>query len=181
MENQDREIARLLSGKGLSWIELSENKKELARKVFSLAKARIDRIAELSEQIKELKFSKQSIAKEIGVSRKTIGSNNPEIAILADLLVNKGKAYWLSYRPNSDSNTIEIMKRRLDLLYARDNELVAKDEQYKKLKDQYDLKEKQYNKVKNDRDELNKKVERLEFELTKFLTPFSGTSGSTKN
>lgn len=183
MENKDREIARLLAGKGISWNELSDNKKELVRKVYAIASPKLERLAELSQEIDKLKFGKQSLAEEIGISRKTLGSNNPEIAALIEMLVKKGKYYWGTTKTkNIQGEKNEELKKKIELLYARDCELIEKDNECKKLQKEIEARQKQYEKIKKEKEELEIKLDEQAKTLTESYRPFiENTKNNKKN
>lgn len=182
MENKDRELARLLVCEGISWNELSDNKKELLRKVYAIASPKLEKLAELSQQINELKFGKQSLAAEIGINRKTLGSNNPEVSAIIELLVKKGQTYWgASKTKNKPSEEIEELKKKLELLYARDVELVQKNNEILGLKKEIEARIKQYEKLKKEKEELERNNREQALEFSKKLTPIIGKKGGNAN
>lgn len=182
MESKDREIARLLAAKGISWNDLSNKKIELIRKVYDITVPKLEKLAELSQQIEVLKFGKQSISEELGINRKTLGSNNPEVSALIDLLVKKGQAYWgASKTKNKPSEEIEELKKKLELLYARDVELVQKNNEILGLKKEIEARKKQYEKLKKEKEELERNNREQALEFSKKLTPIIGKKGGNAN
>lgn len=178
MEKKDRELAGIFAVKGISWNELTETKKKLARKVYYAALPRLEKLKELSEQIEQYKFNKHTLAEELKISRKTLGSNNPEIAILIETLVKKSQTYHQSVRSSSDLKAeIDALKKRIDQLVARDCELIKKDEMYRNLEKEKKLREKQYDSLKNDYDKLKNKYEKVAEALPSSLGILNGKNG----
>ena len=175
MEKKDRELASIFAGKGVSWNELTENKKSLARRVYDAALPRLNKLKELSEQIEQYKFNKLTLAEELKINRKTLGSNNPEIAVLIETLVRKGQTYHPTAKSSSALKAeIEALKKRIELLHARDWELVKKDNDCRELQKNINLQQTQYNELKKKYDELEMKYQDLQLQLEDLLKPIKG-------
>ena len=174
MGNQeDRKIARLLLTKGISWNDMSDSRKELARKVYRLCSAKLENLAELNEQIKQLKFNKRSIAAELGMDHKTLGTNNPEVSAIQDILIEEGKKHW-SNSMSSERNTIAELNEEIKLLYERDIELIKMDIEIRKKDDEIKARERQYEDMKTQRDEWKQKYEDLFFQTSRGVQSLGG-------
>ncbi|MBR5174489.1 MAG: hypothetical protein IKW89_00995 [Bacteroidales bacterium] len=160
MENkEDRQIARMLLGKNYAWSDLSENKKNLARKVYSICSSKIEKLSELFSQIRQLKFSKRSLADELGTTRKTLGSNNPEVSFLIDKFIEQGKEYW-ALTSKADEDAPDFLETRKAVI-ANDCELVEKDNIIRELTKELQARKRQKESIESERDEWRGKYEAL--------------------
>lgn len=146
-QQEDRKIARLLLEKGISWNDLSDAKKNLARRVYSLCSKKLEELESLDQQFKRNKFTKSSLATELGVNRRTLATHNPEVSVLVDLLIENGKRYW-AVSSQSDKKEKSVLEERIQLLLKRDCELVQKEHELAELKKELEARERQYNDLK---------------------------------
>lgn len=173
METKDREIARVFAGKGISWNDLSEAKKELARKVYAVVKPKLDKLQELTSQIEDLKFNKVSLADELHINRKTLGSNNPEIAVLIATLMEQEKTMRPKMKPSSDLKAQnEALREQINKLLERDVEKVRLYHDNLELKKKLELEQRQKDYYKKQIEELKANPELEEYAKT--VTSFGG-------
>lgn len=170
METKDREIARMLSGKGISWNNLTEKKKKEAKRVFDVASGKIEKIKALREEIEQYRFNKNTLAEELGLNRKTIGSNNPEIAALVDLFIQKQKD--LIYRTpieKKSNDKVNALEETIEKLMARDCESVELDNKYRELKKELKAVEGQRDAYLKEKLSIKKEMEELEKKYKKTI------------
>ncbi len=153
-QQEDRQVAKLLLEIGFSWNELSEAKKKLARRVYFLCSKKLDELYNLDLQIKQNKFTKSSLADELGVNRRTLATHNPEISALVDFMIEKGKRYWLSSSSSSDKKESLVLEERIQLLLKRDCELIQKEHELNELKKELEARDKQYKDLKKKYDDV---------------------------
>lgn len=173
---EDRQIAKLLLAKGIIWSDLTEAKKSLARRVYALCAKKLDNLENLDSQIKRNKYTKSSLANELQVNRRTLATHNPEISVLVDLLIEKGKRYWSVV--SSDKKEVHVLEERIRLLLARDCELVKKEHEVRGLQKELELRKKQYEDKKKEYDDL---MEQYQKALRRPFPPFSDTDGQIKS
>ena len=157
--NEDRQIARMLLENNYAWSSLSDNKKNLLRKVFAKCSSKIEQLSELFSQIRQLKFSKRSLADELGTTRKTLGSNNPEVSFLIDKFIEQGKEYW-ALTTKADEDAPDFMEKR-NAVIANDCELVEKEKKLRELTKELEARKRQKESVERERDEWRCKYEAL--------------------
>ena len=172
-QQEDRKIAKLLLENNVSWHELSEAKKNLARKVYALCTQKLQALEELDLQIKQNKFSKSSLAEELGINRKTLATHNPEVSILVDMFIKKGKRYWTvsSSAEKQDEESFEelledssevlpenllvkLPKTMQILISKRDTRLVKKNHECRELENELKAYKGRYDKLKKDYEDL---------------------------
>ena len=183
MEKQDRIIARLMSENGISWNDLSERKKELARRVYKSASSKLEELKILSKRIDENRFTKLSVAKEMGVDKKTIGINNPEVSLLLNALIKEEQGY-LHFSPSATlhhDEEIQALKKKLELLYARDSELVEMENKCREYESELKLRKKQYEQVKKEKQELEKQLELKNSSFNDTLLTYSEKNSKKPN
>lgn len=179
MEKKDRELASIFAGRGISWNELTESRKQLARKVYDAALPRLEKLKELSEQIEQYKFNKLILAEELKINRKTLGSNNPEISVLIETLVKKSQTYHTTVKSTSDlKEEIEALKKEISLLVARDCELVKKDEECRKFQKEIESRKTQYDSLKKKEEELEAKYNEALLQIQEQLKLMQGRRGN---
>lgn len=160
MENkEDRQIARMLIEKNIAWTDLSENKKNLARRVYAKCSSKIEQLSELFSQIRQLKFSKRSLAVELGITRKTLGSNNPEVSFLIDQFIEQGKEYW-ALTTKADEDAPNFWEKRNEVI-EKDCELVEKNNELCELQRELKARNRQKEAIEKERDEWKSKYDSL--------------------
>ncbi len=173
---EDREIAKKLLSKNILWGDLNDNKKALCRRVYGACKAKLDALSQIEKEFRKNKFSKLSIAQELGVSRKTLGTNNPEVDTLLNVLLEEGRHYWnLSTSSKEDGNIVPILEQRIKDFLKRDCELQEKEEECRSLRKEIEARVRQHEEMKNERDALKKECESLKKEVADRI-PFSVSS-----
>ena len=169
---EDRQLAKLLLDKGISWSELSESKKNLARRVYALCTQKLETLNDLTTQFKKNKFTKSSLADELGVNRRTLATNNPEVSVLVDLFIEKGRRYW-GVSSSSGKKEKGVLEERIQLFLERDVEVVKKNHELEDLQKEQEARKKQYDALKEQNDAWKKKYEDLVKEYKRSLSGYS--------
>jgi len=85
MEDKDLKcICDILLKGGITWDSLSKSEKKLMERVMDEINRRIPELQKAEKIRKENAINQSSIAKALGVERKTVGSNNKNVARLID-------------------------------------------------------------------------------------------------
>lgn len=148
----------LLARRSIVWEDLSNQKKSLAVRVYKLAQDKLDKMSELKEQMQECLFTKSSLAEDLGINRKTLGHNNPEISTLIDMLAAKAR------QPETDKELQEEnaeLKREIGLLVEKDVKYIQKDMECQQWKTQFYEQKAISEKRKHEIEALNKRIDDL--------------------
>lgn len=118
-----KRIGRILADNNYSWGALTARKQKLLLDVYQLISDKVTRLNKLNTEITQNKFSKQSLADELHISRKTLGHNNPEISIVIDHLIENNKHLWHT-EDDELRFKIKVLEERLQAFYERDAETI---------------------------------------------------------
>lgn len=116
MEDKDLKcICDILLKGGITWDSISKSEKKLMERVMDEINRRIPELQKAEKIRKENAINQSSIAKALGVERKTVGSNNKNVARLIDAYsTNEQKSDVTAERYAHLQSDLADYKARLD-------------------------------------------------------------------